>query len=192
PAIEEIGENRVRLTVDVPADDVHHAVEHAASDLAASVKIPGFRKGKVPMQVLVARVGKERVYSEAVESHIGGWFWNAAGRTRLRPVEAPAYEYDLPDTDRRDWRFSATFKVQPKPELPDWTQLEVGAPEPVVSREVVDAELEELQAMAAELVPVEGRGAQAGDELVIDLVDDDSGQAQRDYVVELGSGRLPD
>jgi trigger factor len=189
-AIEEIGENRVRLTVDVPADDVHHAVEHAASDLATSVKIPGFRKGKVPMQVLLARVGKERIYSEAVESHIGGWFWNAAGRTKLRPVEAPAYEYELPDSDRQDWRFSATFAVQPKPELPDWTQLEVGAPEPVVPREVVDAELEALQSMVAELVPVEERPAQPGDVLVVDLVEDGSGQAQRDYVVELGAGRL--
>src|SRR5881296_3519520 len=98
--IEELPDNKVRLTVDVRSEDVHHAVEHAASDLAASVKIPGFRKGKVPMPVLVSRVGKERLYSEAVESHIGGWFWNAAASTRVRPVEQPRYEYDLPSSDR--------------------------------------------------------------------------------------------
>ena len=46
--VEELPENHVRLTVQVPSHDVHHAVEHAADDLAQSVKIPGFRKGKVP------------------------------------------------------------------------------------------------------------------------------------------------
>jgi len=189
PVVEELGENRVRLTVDVSAHDVHHAVEHAASDLAASVKIPGFRKGKVPMPVLVSRVGKERLYSEAVESHIGGWFWNAAASTRVRPVEQPRYEYDLPSSDREDWRFSATFAVQPKPELADWTTLEVGAPEPEVPAEALDAQLEALQRLVAELVPVDGRSAQPGDTLVIDL-EDGAGQAQRDYVVELGAGRL--
>jgi len=56
--VEELPNNTVRLTVDVPREDVHHAVEHAASDLAATVKIPGFRKGKVPMPVLVNRIGR--------------------------------------------------------------------------------------------------------------------------------------
>ena len=59
--VEELPDNKVRLTVDVPGADVHHAVEHAASDLASSVKIPGFRKGKVPTPVLVSRIGKEKL-----------------------------------------------------------------------------------------------------------------------------------
>ena len=84
--VEELPDDKVRLTVDVPSADVHHAVEHAASDLASSVKIPGFRKGKVPMPVLRSHIGKERLLSEAIESHISGWFWNAAARERIRPV----------------------------------------------------------------------------------------------------------
>jgi len=72
--VEQLAEDKVRLTVDVPAHDVHHAVEHAANDLAQSVRIPGFRKGKVPRPLLMQRIGKERLYAEAVESHIGGWF----------------------------------------------------------------------------------------------------------------------
>lgn len=87
--VEELGGNRVRLTVDVSPHELEHAVEHAASDLEGSVKIPGFRKGKVPRQVLLANVGKDRLWVEAVESHIGGWFWNAAARSRLRPVASP-------------------------------------------------------------------------------------------------------
>src|SRR6266508_5796552 len=96
--IEELTENKVRLTVEVPSHDVQHAVEHAASDLSASVKVPGFRKGKVPMQVLVSRIGKERLYSEAVESHIEGWFRNALTGTRIRPVARPEYDYELPES----------------------------------------------------------------------------------------------
>src|SRR5436309_13358487 len=84
--VEELPDNRVRLRVEVPQADLQHAVEHATSDLARSVKIPGFRKGKVPTQVLEARIGRERIFTEAVESHIGGWFVNAAASTRIRPV----------------------------------------------------------------------------------------------------------
>src|SRR5438874_3845831 len=187
--VEELGEDKVKLTVEVPAHDVQHAVEHAASDLAASVRIPGFRRGKVPRPILLQRVGKERLYSEAVESHIGGWFWNAATRARVNPIAQPQFEYELPGSESEDWRFSATVEVQPKPEPADWTTLEVPKSEAEVPHEAVDAELEMLQRMAGELVPVEGRAAQDGDTVVIDLVADD-GSAQRDYVLELGSERL--
>src|SRR5215831_20309727 len=97
--LEQLDGDRARLTVEVTADDVHHAVEHATHDLAERVRVPGFRPGKVPMPVLISRVGKERVYSEAVESHIGTWFWDAAARSRVQPVDSPRYEYDLPERD---------------------------------------------------------------------------------------------
>jgi len=187
--IEELGADRVRLTVDVPAHDMHHAVEHAATDLAQTARIPGFRKGKVPRPVLLQRVGKERLYSEAVESHIGGWFWNAAARARVNPVAMPEYDYELPTDDKADWRFTATVEVQPKPEPADWTQLEVPKADAEVPEEAVQAELDALQGTAAELSSIEGRPAQDGDVAVIDLLAED-GTAQRDYVVELGSARL--
>ncbi len=187
--VEQLSDDKVRLTVEVPAHDVHHAVEHAANDLAQSARIPGFRKGKVPMPLLVQRIGKDRLYQEAVDSHIGGWFWNAATRARVNPIAQPEYEYELPSNEKDDWRFSATVEVQPKPEPADWTTLEVPKHEAEVPQEAVNAELESLQRVAAELVPVEGRPAQDGDTVVVDLIAED-GTAQRDYVVELGSERL--
>jgi trigger factor len=168
---------------------VHHAVEHAADDLAQTARIPGFRKGKVPRPVLLQRLGKERLMSEAVDSHIGGWFWNAAAAARLNPVAMPEYEYELPDDDARDWQFKATVEVQPKPDPADWTELEVPKAEAEVPEEAVQAELQALQGTVAELSPVEGRPAQDGDVAVVDLLAED-GSAQRDYVVEIGSGRL--
>src|SRR5579862_7751176 len=187
--VEELAENRVRLTVQVPSHDVHHAVEHAAEDLAQSVKVPGFRKGKVPRQVLLQRVGRERLMTEAVESHIGGWFWNAAARTRVRPVAQPEYDFQLPDSDDEDWRFTATVAVQAKPELADWTQLEVGREEAEVPEELVQAELDALRSTIAALAPVEGHPVAPDDTVIVDLAGSD-GETRRDYVIELGGGAV--
>jgi trigger factor len=187
--VEELGGDRVRLTVEVPSADVKHAVEHAASDLAGSLKIPGFRKGKVPMPVLLSRVGKDRLMSEAVDSHIGGWFWNAAAGSRIRPVTQPQYDYELPSSSEDAFAFTAEVGVQPKAEPADWTTIEVPAADPDVPAELVEHELEALRSSVAELVPVEGRGAADGDALVID-VDGPEGESQRDLVVTLGAGRL--
>jgi trigger factor len=188
-AVESLGENRVRLTVDVSPDQVKHAVEHAMSDLSESVKIPGFRKGKIPTPVLVSRLGKERIYAEAVDSHIGGWFWSAASRNRVRPVADPQYEFELPANADDGWSFVATVEVQALPELADWTELEVPRAEIEVPQEALDAEIEVLRDSVAELAPAGERPAQAGDTLLVDLVDAD-GEAQPDTVVELGGGRL--
>ncbi|HEV2712378.1 MAG TPA: trigger factor [Gaiellaceae bacterium] len=187
--VEELPESRVRMTVEVPSGDVQHAIDHAASDLAGSLKIPGFRRGKVPMPVLLARVGRDRLYAEAVESHIGGWFRAALRDTNVRPVETPEYGYELPSSPSDPFEFTATVAVQPKPEVADWTTLEVPAADAEVPDELIDAELEVLRSTVADLAPVEGRPAREGDVVLVDLVSQ-GGEAQRDYVVELGSGRL--
>ncbi len=187
--VEELPESKVRMVVEVPSGDVEHAIDHAASDLAGSLKIPGFRKGKVPMPVLLTRVGKDRLYAEAVESHIGGWFQAALRDTNVRPVQAPEYDYELPSSPSDSFQFTATVAVQATPELADWSTLEVPAAEAEVPEELIDAELEVLRGTVADLAPVEGRAAREGDVLIVDLVSAD-GEAQRDYVVELGAGRL--
>jgi len=187
--VEELAGNKVRLKVDVPREDMRHAVEHATSDLAGSVKVPGFRPGKVPTQVLRARLGEERLLTEAVESHIGGWFWNAAASSRIQPIAQPQYEYDLPASDDDAWSFTATVDVQPKPEVADWTTLEVPYAEAEIPPELVDQEIEVLRESVADLAPVEGRPAQTGDVVVVDAVEE-GGEAQRDLVLELGAGRV--
>jgi trigger factor len=188
-SVEALGENRVRLTVEVPPEQVRHAVEHALSDLSDSAKIPGFRKGKVPEPILISRLGKDRIYREAVDSHIGGWFWSAASRNRIRPVAEPQYEYELPASADEGWSFAATVDVQPLPEIADWTKLQVPRAEAEVPDEAIEQELEALRESVAELAPANGRPAQVGDTLLVDLIDP-SGEAQRDTVVELGTGRM--
>jgi trigger factor len=189
--VEQLDGYRVRLTVDVPAGEVKHAVAHAAQDLAERVKVPGFRAGKVPAEVLVSRVGKERLFSEAVESHISSWFWSAARGSRVRPAETPNFAYELPTSDENDWIFTAEFPVQAPAEPADWRELEIPRFEAEVSEELVTAGLEALQGTVASLSNVEGRSARPGDVAVVDVISD-GGPGQRDYVVELGSERLVD
>jgi trigger factor len=191
PQVEQLPDDRVRLIVEVPADDVSHAIEHATHDLAGRVRVPGFRPGKVPKQVLMSKIGKERLYTEAVDSHIGSWFWSAVARSRVRPVEQPEYAYELPRSAEEDWRFTAEFAVQPHPEPADWTALEVPRREVEVPEEAVTRELEELQRIAADLSRVDSRPAQPGDVVVVDILSE-SGYGQRDYVFELGAERLVD
>jgi trigger factor len=139
--------------------------------------------------VLEARIGRDRIFSEAVESHINGWFWSAAEDASVRPVTQPELNYDVPTSEDEPFNFTAEFSVQAPPDVAEWAGLEVPAPEPDVPEELVERELEVLRASVAELVPVEDRPAKDGDVLIVDLVDE-SGEAQRDYVVQLGAGRL--
>jgi len=187
--VEELPESKVRLAVEVPEADVKHAYEHAASDLASSIRIPGFRKGHVPPKVVMARVGRAAVWEEAVRSHIDTWFWNAATDSGIRPIATPEVEYDGLPGDNDSFHFTATVAVLPEPELGDWTTLEVPGAEPEVPEELVAEELEALRTSVAELVPVTDRPVIEGDTVVVDLLGDETG-SQRDYVAEVGDGRL--
>ncbi len=190
-SVQELEGNKVRLDVEVPEADVKHALEHAAHDLAESARIPGFRKGKVPPAMIAARVGRETLWNEAVQSHFEGWYWTAAATAGIQPVGSPEVELGDAPADGGSFSFSATVPVLSPPEVGDWTQLEVPRAEPEVPVELVDAEIEALRASVAELVPAGDRGAQEGDTVVVDIVGDKAG-TQRDYVTIVGSGRLVD
>jgi trigger factor len=187
--VEELPESRVRLDVEVPEEDVAHAFEHAATDMAESLRLPGFRKGKAPVPVVVARVGREAVWQEALRGHLDSWFWSAAETSGIRPVASPEVEFDgLPD-DGGTFKFSATVAVLPKPDVADWTTLEVPFAEPEVPAEAVDAELDRLRDTVVELAPVEDRAVQEGDTVVLDILGEGV-PPQRDYVTEVGADRL--
>ena len=187
--VEELPESRVRLDIEVPEADVQHAFEHAASDMAESLRLPGFRKGKAPVPVVIARVGREAVWQEALRGHLDSWFWSAAETSGIRPVASPEVEFeDLPD-DGGTFKFSATVSVMPKPELADWTALEVPFAEAELPAELVDLELERLRETVAELAPVEDRPVTEGDTVVLDILGEGV-PPQRDYVTEVGADRL--
>lgn len=188
--VEELPDDKVRLDIDVDIDAVDHAIEHAAGDLAESMSFPGFRRGKkVPLPVVAARVGQDALAAEAVRTHAGGWFWSAASEHGIRPVAEPELEWDENPRMGSPFTFRATVDVLPPPVLADWSELEVGRPEAQVPRELIDMELERIRASGATLSPVEGRPAEAGDTVVVDLSGD---EVTRDYAIEVGHGRMRD
>jgi trigger factor len=187
--VEELPESRVRLDIEVPEADVQHAFEHAASDMAESLRLPGFRKGKAPVPVVVARVGREAVWQEALRGHLDSWFWSAAENSGIRPIASPEVEFEDLPADGGTFKFSATVSVLPKPQVADWTMLEIPFAEAEVPAELVDLELERLRESVAELAPVEGRAVAQGDTVVLDIVGEGV-PPQRDYVTEVGADRL--
>src|SRR5437879_2320969 len=72
--VTKLPESRVRVDAEVPAEEVERRVQQAAKELGRQMRIPGFRKGKVPPTVVIGRLGREAVVDEAVQSALGGWY----------------------------------------------------------------------------------------------------------------------
>jgi trigger factor len=192
--LEELEDNRVRLTVEVPADDVDHAFDHALSDLSMSVRLPGFRKGKAPKALVMQRVGRDAVIEEALEHHLSGWYRRAVAVAGIDPVDRPTIDWNDQPVEGAAFSFQAEVAVKPRPEVKGYKGL-TGVRAPVdVPREAIDGELERLRMSVAELNPVT-RPAQDGDFVVIDFAGSLDGElfeggSEEDYGIELGGGRL--
>src|SRR5919197_2234964 len=122
--LQELPENRVRLVVEVPVEDVDHAFEHALSDLAAAVRIPGFRKGKAPKALIRQRVGSEALQEEALEGHLSGWYQRAVAVAGIDPVERPSIDWDDAPAEGSTFSISAEVAVKPKPDVTSYKGLE--------------------------------------------------------------------
>jgi trigger factor len=193
--VEPLPEDRVRLSVEVPADDVRHAVAHTMRHLAQDLRVPGFRKGKVPPHVVRARMGDEAVMAEAVREHLPSWYSRALDTARVEPIDRPEIDYDALPGAGEPFRFTATVAVPPVAELPADLRLEAVRPEAVVPEGLVEQELERLRSGAGELAPVEDGTAELGQFALIDFAGTVGGRpikdgSASDYLVQLGSGRL--
>ena len=192
--VTELPESRVRVQAEVGAAEVEKRVHQAARELGRSMRVPGFRAGKVPPPVIIKRVGREAVLDEAVRDSIGIWYSAAIDAAKIVPVGEP----DLDITDRpregEPLRFSIEIGVRPKATLGEYKGLEVGRREPEADEEAVEAEIEQLRDRTAKLETVE-RAAGDGDFVVMDYVgtldgEPFAGGEGRDQMIELGSGRL--
>jgi trigger factor len=190
----ELGDSRVRVEVEVEPAAVDRALSQAAANLGRDLKIPGFRKGKVPAQVVLQRVGREAVLDEAVRQALPDWYEEAIGDAGVSTVGEPNVDLgELPDKGS-PLEFSIEVGVRPEATLGEYKGLEVGRREPEVPQDEVDAEIERLREQSASLDNVE-RPAQKGDFVVIDFVGRVDGEPfeggeARGYLLELGSNRL--
>ncbi len=192
--VTELPESRVRVQAEVPAEEVERSLQQAARKLGGQMRVPGFRKGKVPPTVVIRRLGREAVLDEALRSALGAWYVDAIDEAGIAPVGDPDLDVgDLP-AQGEPLAFSIEIGVRPRAELGTYKGLEVGRREPQVDDGAVDAELERLRDRVATLETVE-RPAQIGDHVVVDYLgriegEPFSGGEGRDQLIELGSGRL--
>jgi trigger factor len=159
------------------------------------MRIPGFRKGKVPPPVVLRRLGREAVLDEALRSALGGWYVDAIDQAGIAPIGEP--ELEVPDqlpAEGQPLSFSIEIGVRPQAKLGRYRGLEIGRREPQVADTAIDEELERLRHRVATLDTVE-RPASSGDHVVVDYagtVDGEpfEGGERRDQLIELGSDRL--
>jgi trigger factor len=192
--VTELSESRVRVQAEVPADEVERQLQQAARKLGSELRIPGFRKGKVPPPVVIRRLGREYVLDEVLRSALGAWYVDAIGDSGIVPIGEPDLDVgDLP-AQGEPLQFSIEIGVRPSAQLGEYKGLEVARREPEVEQSRIDEAIEGLRDRVATLETVE-RPAQRGDHLVADYVGRFDGEpfeggAARDQLIELGSGML--
>ena len=178
----------------MPADEVEKRVAVAARALGRNLRIPGFRKGKVPPPVIIQRVGRDAVLDEAVRESIAGWYSAAIDAANVVPVGEPSLDLDELPGEGEPLRFSIEIGVRPTAQLGQYEGLEVGRRDPEVDDEAIDKEIEQLRDRMAKLETVD-RAAATSDYVVMDFLGTLDGEPfgggeGRDQMVELGSGRL--
>jgi trigger factor len=194
--VKPAAENEVTLTIEVPVDTVKKMYERTLSRLQREASIPGFRKGHVPRQLVVQRLGEEYVRNEAVQDALPEWYDEALGEADVDAVSMPQLDVDFEKYSvDAPFTFSATVQVRPTPVLGEYKGLEVPRRTVEVSDGQVEAQLAMLQERLASLKPVEGRPVQKGDFVLMDLAGESDGEPiegaeANDYMTEVGRGNL--
>jgi trigger factor len=192
--VTELPESRVRVQAEVAPEEIERKVAQSARSLGRSLRVPGFRAGKVPPPIVIQRVGREAVLDEAVRDNLSTWYSAAIDDARIAPIGDPDLDLgDLP-TEGQPLTFSIEIGVRPKATLAEYKGLEVGRADATVPDEDVDAEVEQLRERSGRLDTVD-RAAAKGDFVVMDFVGSIDGAPfpggeGRDQMIELGSGRL--
>lgn len=192
-------DNHVQLQVEVPPDEVKSQVDKVIKGLSRDIKMPGFRKGKVPRNLVMQRFGKDAILAHTLEDAMPVWLQRAIDESGIKPVDQP--EVELEDTEiglddilsDQPFVFKAKVAVMPRPQLGKYTGIEAEKDVVSVSDADVDEQIDLLQRRLGRLEEMaEQRPAQDGDYVLIDFtgyVDGEplEGGTGKDYMLELGS-----
>src|SRR3954469_8106470 len=160
-AVETLGPTRVKLTVEVPFDELKPSMDAAYRKIGQQVRVKGFRPGKVPPRILDQYVGRAAVLEEAVNEALPRIYGDAVRENNLDILGHPEIEVtQFADGDKL--AFTAEVDVRPEIELPTYEGLDVTVDAPDVSDERVEEQVESLRERFATLKTVE-RPAQQGD-----------------------------
>jgi trigger factor len=195
--LEETDKHTVKLTIEVPADEYGKDLEKTYRKIAQQVKIPGFRKGKVPRQIIDQQIGRDTVMEEFVHDNVFGYYVDAVREHDLAPIADPDINIDEIE-EGRPLTFTATLEVRPRLELKadDYKGTKVERPKVEIGDAEVDEFVDRLRDRFAELEVV-SHPAHPGDYVVADIRathhDEEIPEATLpDFLYEVGSGVLVD
>jgi trigger factor len=191
--VESTEKHTVKLTVEVAPEDFAKDLDQAYRSVANQVKIPGFRKGKVPRQIIDTQVGHDAVMEEFLSSAVPVYFRNAVREEDLAPIAEPDIDLEQAE-DGKPLIFTATVEVRPRLEMTDHRGIRIHKPDTTVSDQEVDDWVQRLRERFAELEPAE-RAATAEDFVVIDIHGTMGAQevdqlTRTDYLYGVGSGEF--
>jgi trigger factor len=193
-AVETLNPTRVKLTVEVPYDELKPSLDAAYKTIGSQVTVPGFRKGKVPPRVIDQRFGRGAVIEEAVNEALPKFYLQAVEESDVKPLAQPTIDVTgVPDPQAGgDLTFTAEVDIRPSFDLPELDGVEVVVPDATVSDEDVAERLQSLRERFGSLVTVD-RAAQDGDFLSIDLaasIDGDEIDSVKGISYQVGSGEM--
>lgn len=195
--VDRIKPTRAKLTFSVTPEEFKPAMDTAYQAVSEQVNIPGFRKGKVPRQVLDQRVGRGAILAQAINDSLDGYYRQALTEAGLAPLGQPSADVKKsPDEKTLEGDLEVEIEVEVRPEinLPDYAGLKVVVDEIKVAKADVDSELDALRSRFGSLVTVD-RPAKHGDFTSIDLtatIDGEQIDAAEGISYEIGSGNLLD
>lgn len=191
--VETLNPTRVKLTVEVPFEELQPSLDAAYRKIAGQVTIPGFRKGKVPPRIIDQRFGRGLVLEEAVNEALPRFYGEAVEANDVKVLGRP----DVDVTELEDGKrltFTAEVDVRPEFELPDYDGIQVTVDDAEVTEGEVDEQLDGLRARFATLTGVD-RAAADGDFVSLDLSATVAGEALDDLTAtglsyQVGQGSL--
>lgn len=171
---EKLPGSQVSLEIEIPAETSKKAYEQVVGNFMRSAQIPGFRKGKVPRQVVLQQIGPERIKAAAVEELIEDSLKEAVSQADIEAIGnfqlRSAFDELVSQFKPGEvLTFSASVDVPPEVRLAHYTDLHIQAPETKFDPLQVETVLQQQQSERATLIPVEGRPAQPGDVVLVDF-----------------------
>jgi trigger factor len=191
--VEETEKHTVKLSVEVPPEEFGADLDRAYRKIAGQVRIPGFRKGKVPRRIIDAQIGRDAVLEEFVQDSVPSYYRAALQEHELAPIADPDISLDQLE-EGKPLLFTATVEIRPRITLENYKGIKVERPPVVVGEREIDEMVDRMRERFAELEVV-GRPARSGDYVLADIrasvhAEEVPEATRLDYLYEVGSGEF--
>jgi trigger factor len=191
--VEKLSPTRVKMTVEVPYDELKPSIDAAYQTIGSQVQVPGFRRGKVPARIIDQRIGRGAVLQEAVNEAMPQFFGQAIEEQQVKAIGQPSVEItQVPLEDGQELTFVIETDVRPDVELPDLDGVTLEVEDAVADEGEIEERLTALRERFGSLVGVE-RAVEDGDFVSIDLsasVDGEEIDSVAGVSYEVGSGTM--